>query len=59
MKKYKIAVYRAKDGWRWRVTHRNGRIIADGAEAYKRKGTLIRSVLNLFSADQSEFEVVT
>lgn len=29
-----MQVYRAKDGWRWRLVARNGNIIADGGEAY-------------------------
>lgn len=34
MKTYRIEVYEAKDGWRWRMKARNGRIVADSAEAY-------------------------
>ena len=30
----KFHVYRAADGWRWRLVAENGRIIADSAEAY-------------------------
>ena len=29
-----IQVYKAKDGWRWRVKARNGRLIAESGEAY-------------------------
>jgi hypothetical protein len=29
-----MAVYHARDGWRWRLTARNGNIIADGGQAY-------------------------
>lgn len=32
-----VKVYRARDGWRWRIRARNGRILADGAEAYKER----------------------
>ena len=34
----RIVVYRARDGWRWRMHAGNGRIVADGGEAYVRKG---------------------
>lgn len=30
-------IYKARDGWRWRVKARNGRIIAESGEAYTRK----------------------
>lgn len=32
-----FVVYRAKDGWRWRLKARNGRIVAESGEAYTRK----------------------
>jgi uncharacterized protein YegP (UPF0339 family) len=32
--------------WRWRLI-RNGRVIADSGEGYKRKGTMLRTVKNL------------
>jgi uncharacterized protein YegP (UPF0339 family) len=37
-----FSVYRAKDGWRWRLFARNGRVIADSGEAYKRKAAAIK-----------------
>ena len=30
----RFTVYWAKDGWRWRLKARNGRIVADSGEAY-------------------------
>lgn len=33
----KLTVYRATDGWRWRLRAANGRIVADSAEAYRRR----------------------
>lgn len=33
----KLAIYRAKDGFRWRLKGANGKIIAEGGEAYKRR----------------------
>ena len=40
----RIRVYRAKDGWRWRMTAGNSRIVADGGEAYTRRGDAARAV---------------
>ena len=39
----KFSVYQAKDGWRWRLTAANGRIIATG-EAHTRERDAWRSV---------------
>jgi uncharacterized protein YegP (UPF0339 family) len=33
----KLQVYRAADGWRWRVRGRNSLILADGGQSYSRK----------------------
>lgn len=30
----RVQVYKADDGWRWRLLARNGKIVADSAEAY-------------------------
>lgn len=30
-------VYKAKDGWRWRLWSRNGRIVANGGEKFTSK----------------------
>lgn len=32
-----ITVYRAADGWRWRLQALNGKTVADSGEAYVRK----------------------
>lgn len=32
-----VSLYRARDGWRWRLVAPNGRILADSGEAYTRK----------------------
>lgn len=37
MKTYTITIFRALDGWRWRMTAPNGRVMADGGEAYVRR----------------------
>lgn len=37
MRPLEAEVYKAADGWRWRVKAPNGRIVADSAEAYQRR----------------------
>lgn len=44
MKQARFEVYKAKDGWRWALKAKNGRIIADGGEAFTRKETALASV---------------
>ena len=44
MKHPKIQVYKARDGWRWRLEARNGRIVLDGGEAYTRQHDATRAV---------------
>lgn len=44
MNKPTFKPYRAKDGWRWRLVARNGRIIADSGEAYTRKRDALRAI---------------
>lgn len=39
-------VYRAADGWRWRLVGGNGRIVATG-EAHPRKANALRAVRRL------------
>lgn len=43
----KVIIYKAKDGWRWRIRSRNGRIMADGGEAYTRQQSAERAVKTL------------
>ena len=40
---YRISVYEAKDGWRWRMKAPNGRIVADSGEAYVRRSSAVRA----------------
>jgi uncharacterized protein YegP (UPF0339 family) len=40
---YRITVYDAKDGWRWRMTAPNNRIVAESGEAYVRKSSALRA----------------
>jgi uncharacterized protein YegP (UPF0339 family) len=37
MKHDKLTIYRADDGWRWRYTASNGRILADSGQGYSRR----------------------
>lgn len=45
--RYVFEVYRAKDGWRWRLWARNGRIVAVSGEAYKRAAAAVKQCENL------------
>ena len=38
MKPYTFEIYEANDGYRWRAVSGNGRIVADGGEAYSSAG---------------------
>lgn len=47
---YAFETYRdRKREWRWRLRHRNGRIVAEGGEGYKSHATMKRSVQRMFS----------
>lgn len=47
-KRYIIELFRdAKNEWRFRIKHRNGRIVADSAEGYKRRFYCNRNAENL------------
>ena len=37
-------VYRARDGWRWRLRGRNGRIVAESGESYTRRRSAERGL---------------
>jgi uncharacterized protein YegP (UPF0339 family) len=55
----KIEVYKSHGEWRWRCTHRNGNIVANGAEGYKRKSDCKRGVIRLISAlAAGEFDLI-
>ena len=52
-------VYEAKDGWRWALKSKNGRIIADSGQAYSSKRKTIDSVANVIdTVAQSRVDVV-
>jgi uncharacterized protein YegP (UPF0339 family) len=40
---YRITVYNAKDGWRWRMQAPNHRIVAESGEAYTRRASAVRA----------------
>lgn len=44
------------DEWRWRVTSKNGNIIADSGEGYKNKGDAESGFALLFTEDVQEDE---
>lgn len=44
MKRAKVTIYKAKDGWRWRLQAGNNRIIAEGGEAYTRQRDVYRAL---------------
>lgn len=45
-----LRVYLARDGWRWRLTAKNGRTVADSAEAYARKRNAVDAAEALLNA---------
>lgn len=47
---HKLTVYKGTDGWRWRLQARNGKIVADSAEAYARKRNAEKAALSLLNA---------
>jgi len=45
MRAGKIEVYKdVNREWRWRLISANGRIVADSAEGYKRKASVMRAI---------------
>lgn len=48
-----IVVYWAKDGWRWRLTAPNGKIIADSGESYIRRYDCKMAAMGLAAQAQS------
>jgi uncharacterized protein YegP (UPF0339 family) len=51
MKTYTITVYKAADGWRWRMKAANGRVVADSGEAYRTKRGAERAAYALAGAE--------
>lgn len=58
---YAFQIFEGKDGFRWRLVAGNGRIVADGSEAYSSRQHVDRAVdsikkeLGLASVDRDEF----
>jgi uncharacterized protein YegP (UPF0339 family) len=45
---YLLLVYKDHSGyWRWRLSHRNGKTLADGGEGYATKGSATRAARRL------------
>ncbi len=42
-----LHVFRAKDGWRWRLRASNSKIIADSGESYTRRRNAVRAAKRL------------
>jgi len=40
--RYCFQIYKARDGWRWRMWARNGRLTAESGEAYRGLNTASR-----------------
>lgn len=56
---YTIETYRDRaKGWRWRLRHRNGRIVADCGEGYRRRADALRALSRLMSAPYEAFRLV-
>ena len=47
-----ITLYRAPDGWRWRYTASNGRILADSGQGYSRRADAVRGACRVAGADK-------
>ena len=45
-----ITLYRAPDGWRWRYTASNGRILADSGQGYSRRVDAVRGACRVAGA---------
>lgn len=52
----RMVVWRAVDGWRWTLTARNGRKVADSGEAYRRRTDCLRMATR-FAGDGTRVEV--
>jgi len=50
-KTYTITVYKAADGWRWRMKAATGRTVADSGEAYATKRGAERAAYAVIDAE--------
>ncbi len=47
-RRYLLLIYRDKSAqWRWRFSHRNGKVLADGGEGYATRSSAIRAAKRL------------
>ena len=53
-----ITLYRAPDGWRWRYTASNGRILADSGQGYSRRADAVRGACRVAGAGAYHTAVV-
>lgn len=53
-----IRVYKAKDGWRWRMRHGNAKIIADSGQAYTRKADASTAASKMVNAIQAGMVII-
>ena len=50
--RYCFQLFKAKDGWRWRMWARNGRCIAESGEGYGANKAIARRMLNVVRGDR-------
>lgn len=55
---YRITVYNAKDGWRWRMQAPNNRIVAESGEAYTRRASAVRAAWSMAQCNCARMCVV-
>ena len=53
-----ITLYRAPDGWRWRYTASNGRILADSGQGYSRRVDAVRGACRVVGASEPQITAV-
>ena len=53
-----ITLYRSPDGWRWRYTASNGRILADSGQGYSRRADAVRGACRVIGADETHTAAV-
>jgi len=57
--KYKLQIYNdTKNEFRWSLIAKNGRIIANSGEGYRRYKTMFKTINNLFGDKLSSGEII-
>jgi uncharacterized protein YegP (UPF0339 family) len=54
-----ITLYRAPDGWRWRYTASNGRVLADSGQGYSRRADAVRGACRVAGAAEHHTVVLS